>query len=494
MLRSAAATWGTASTSAVRGTVLEFRILGPVEVWSAGTQKRLRGVRNQRVLAVLLLEAGHTVAVSRLVDAVWGDDPPASAVKQVRNTISSLRALVGADRIVGDAAGYRIELADGELDARVFQAGAAQAAEYASAGDLMQAAGTLADALALWRGRALAGLDSQVIEAAADAWEERRAAARETLSEYELALGRHAAVLPGLMELVAEHPLREKPVSQLMTALYRGGRQSEALALFTEFRGRLTGELGLNPSAELRELHQRILAEDLPAIQPAATGNDVMTRRAAGPMPAGQLETSTHRDDIHAVQPPQVRVHDEVLPARRRRLIAMGMAAIAATFAALAGTILAGGIIPGRFTSLTGIPAFGTSAVSCPARPDPGDRPLVSCDDVRFVADVTIPDGTTVRAGHTFAKTWEIQNTGLIRWQGRYLTRQGLLAGPGLCASVSQVAIPPTQPGQDVQLSVTFTAPSLPGSCRVDWKMTNGLGQLYFPDLGGLYVIVNVTG
>src|SRR5579859_798976 len=256
-------TWGRSHVGC-QGTVVEFRILGPVEAWSAGTQKRLRGVRARRVLAMLLLASGHTVAVSRLVDAVWEDDPPASAVKQVRNTVSSLRRLVGADKIIADAVGYRLVLADDQLDALVFQAAVSRAVELASAGDLAEAAGTLADALALWHGPALAGLDSQVIEAAADAWEERRTAARETFFGYELALGRCAEALPGLMELVAEYPLRERPVAQLMEALHRCGRQGEALAVFTEFRGRLAEELGLDPSGELRELHQRILGEDMP--------------------------------------------------------------------------------------------------------------------------------------------------------------------------------------------------------------------------------------
>jgi len=140
-------------------------------------------------------------------------------------------------------------------------------------------------------------------------------------------------------------------------------------------------------------------------------------------------------------------------------------------------------------------PASGRSQGSrCPARPDPGDRPLVPCDDSRFVADVTIPDGTTVRAGQEFVKTWEIQNTGLVPWQGRFMQRQGVMSGQGLCTSASRVPVPATMPGQDAMITVTFTAPSLPGSCRVDWKMTDRDGRLFFPYLGGLYVTVNITG
>jgi Ig-like domain from next to BRCA1 gene/Helix-turn-helix domain len=178
----------------------------------------------------------------------------------------------------------------------------------------------------------------------------------------------------------------------------------------------------------------------------------------------------------------------------RGRLIAIGSAGIVAAFAVLAGTMLALAGGPAKARPPAGHTALTAPTVSCPQRPDPGDHPLIPCDDDRFIADVTIPDGTIVRAGHTFVKTWEIQNSGLVPWQGRYLSRQGLLAGAGLCASVPQVAIPATLPGQDVRISVTFTAPSLPGSCRVDWKMTDGHGRVYFPYGGGLYVIVNVTG
>jgi hypothetical protein len=179
---------------------------------------------------------------------------------------------------------------------------------------------------------------------------------------------------------------------------------------------------------------------------------------------------------------------------RRGWLIALSSAGLVAILAALGSVMLARGSGPAKAGRPVAKPTLIASPVSCPSRPDPGDRPLVSCDDSRFVADVTIPDGTTVRASHTFVKTWEIQNSGLVPWQGRYLSRQGLLAGSGLCDSVPRVPVPATRPGQDVRISVTFTAPSLPGSCRVDWKMTDGYGRVYFPYGGGLYVTVNVTG
>lgn len=122
----------------------------------------------------------------------------------------------------------------------------------------------------------------------------------------------------------------------------------------------------------------------------------------------------------------------------------------------------------------------------------PEDHPLIPGDDSKFVADITIPDGTAVHAAQQFTKIWEIRNDGTILWRGRYLERQGVLQGQGICTSVQRVPVPDTPPGHDVQITVVFTAPNLPGSCRVDWKMTDGNGHNYFPDRSGVYVIVNV--
>jgi DNA-binding SARP family transcriptional activator/tetratricopeptide (TPR) repeat protein len=244
------------------GMAVEFRILGDLEVWSESTRVPVGGVRERRVLAMLLLEAGRPVPVGRLVDAVWDDDPPETAVKQVRNAVSRLRVPLGAETIAGTAAGYRIALPDGALDARVFEARVARAAGLAASEELADAVEELGAALALWRGAALAGVGGAVIDAAASVWNERRLAARETFFEYELARGRHAEAVAGLMALAGEEPFREKPVGDLMLALHRCGRQSDALALFTAFRVRMADELGLDPSTELRNLHRRILNDD----------------------------------------------------------------------------------------------------------------------------------------------------------------------------------------------------------------------------------------
>ncbi|MFC6087385.1 NBR1-Ig-like domain-containing protein [Sphaerisporangium aureirubrum] len=132
-------------------------------------------------------------------------------------------------------------------------------------------------------------------------------------------------------------------------------------------------------------------------------------------------------------------------------------------------------------------------AGSSPALPSlTASHPRIPGDSSAFVRDVTYPDGSTVAVGQRFAKTWEIRNTGAVSWRGRYLTRQGT-NDPGLCALPAMTPIPDTRPGQTAQITVMITAPSLPGSCRVDWKMTDVNGQHYFPQLQGLFMIINVT-
>jgi hypothetical protein len=185
----------------------------------------------------------------------------------------------------------------------------------------------------------------------------------------------------------------------------------------------------------------------------------------------------------------------EIAPRRpRRRGLLLAACAAALLITASIATVMVMTSGPGHVLVHRSQVLTQLGHVACPGRPDPGDRPLIPCDDDRFIADVTIPDGTTVHANQRFDKVWEIQNTGLVPWRGRYLQRQGVLQGPGICTSAPRVPIPATIPGDDVDISVLFTAPSLPGSCRVDWKMTDGRGRLYFPDRAGLYITINVTG
>jgi hypothetical protein len=121
------------------------------------------------------------------------------------------------------------------------------------------------------------------------------------------------------------------------------------------------------------------------------------------------------------------------------------------------------------------------------------DLPLVPGDDDRFVADVTIPDGTTVRVNQRFRKVWEVQNTGSVAWRGRYLQRQGLATGRGLCTSPDRVRVPDTPPGARLRIAVPFVAPQAPGSCQVSFTFTDAAGREFFPGKGGLFVTVNVV-
>ena len=258
---------------------MQFKLLGNLEVWCGTARVSLGGLREQRILAVQLLHANRVVPVERLVDALWDEDPPATAVKQVRNAVSRLRALFASSAhvIVADGGGYRIAVADDELDTQVFELAVAQARAAAEAGDLAAATERLSEALGLWRGPALTGLGGRVIEAAAAVWNERRVAAEESYFEYAITLGHHGDVVADLSALVAEHPLREKLLGQLMLVLHRCGRQADALALYSDARARLIAELGLEPSTELRALHHRILADD-PAVSAPAPSPSAKTR------------------------------------------------------------------------------------------------------------------------------------------------------------------------------------------------------------------------
>jgi DNA-binding SARP family transcriptional activator len=172
---------------------LEFRILGPLEVWHEGRPVRLGGSRERTVLAVLLLKADHVVPVHVLVDALWDQDPPLSAEKSVRNSVSALRATLalagGADSVIATVPpGYRLGLGDGSLDALDFRRQVAAARSLAAAGQVADAAAELRAALRLWRGPALAGITGPVEEAAAARLEEQRLAALEECLDLELAL------------------------------------------------------------------------------------------------------------------------------------------------------------------------------------------------------------------------------------------------------------------------------------------------------------------
>ncbi|MFE5814133.1 BTAD domain-containing putative transcriptional regulator [Streptomyces sp. NPDC056479] len=242
---------------------LRFNVLGSLEGWSGSSRLRLGGAVQERVLATLLLEPGRMVPVSRLVESVWDDTPPPTAAHQVRKAVAHLRRRVpdGNDVIITDGPGYRASVDDTQLDLIEFGTHLGTAGRAVSEGRTTDAVTALRRAVALWRGPVLSGIGGSVIEAAATALEERRLTAAEQLLELRLGLGEAAELVVDLRDLIVQHPLRETLRGHLMLALYRSGRQAEALEEYQRVRALLADELGIDPGPQLTRLHEGILRE-----------------------------------------------------------------------------------------------------------------------------------------------------------------------------------------------------------------------------------------
>ena len=250
--------------------MLEFRLLGPVEILADGRPVSLPAAKPRALLASLLLRSNRVVSVDRLIDELWGEDPPETATKALQGYISQLRKALGTDRLVTRPPGYELRVEDGELDLDRFERLAREGREQLAAGDSKGAAKRLAEALELWRGTPLAEFSEPFARDAGARLEDARLAAIEERIEADLALGRHTRLIPELEELVAREPLRERPRAQLMLALYRSGRQADALELYRRTRETLSEELGIEPSLELQELERRMLQHD-PTLERART-------------------------------------------------------------------------------------------------------------------------------------------------------------------------------------------------------------------------------
>jgi DNA-binding SARP family transcriptional activator len=253
------------------GADVSLRVLGPLEVWRDGQLVHL-GAAKQRALLGLLLIRRSGVDRDLAVDALWGERAPKGARNTLQVYVSSLRKALGRELIETTPSGYRLVVEPGSVDGDRFEELYRSGAELLAAGDAGQARGVLADALSLWRGPAFADLRFEsFVQAEAGRLEEARLACLEERIEADLQLGRHAALVGELEALVVEQALRERLRGHLILALYRSGRQSEALAQYQATRRMLTGELGLEPSPELRELVRMILAHD-PGLEAPPTG------------------------------------------------------------------------------------------------------------------------------------------------------------------------------------------------------------------------------
>ncbi len=242
---------------------LEFRILGPFRVSEGGEPLEV-GVGKQRaLLALLVLRAGEVVSTDRLIDALWEDRPPASALNSVHIYVSQLRKALGNRRLETRGHGYLLALEPEQLDLARFERLLGEGRALLGEGEAERAAETLRAALALWRGPPLSDFASEPFAHGEIArLEELRLAALEERIEADLALGRHAELVSELEALVRQHPLRERLRAQLMLALYRSGRQAEALAAYQQARRTLAEELGLEPGRRLQELEHAILRQD----------------------------------------------------------------------------------------------------------------------------------------------------------------------------------------------------------------------------------------
>jgi YVTN family beta-propeller protein len=240
-----------------------YRVLGPLEVRDGEQSLPLAGAKQRALLALLLLHANHVLSRDRLIDELWGDEPPATAVPSLQVYVSRLRKLLPDGALATRPPGYLLEVEPDDLDLRCFERLLAEGHEALAAGDAGRAARVLHEALALWRGPALAEFAFEPFaQAEIGRLEDLRLAAVEERIEADLALGRHADLIGELEALIAENPHRERLRGQLMLALYRSGRQTEALAAYQAARHALVDELGIEPSEHLQRLEKAILTHD----------------------------------------------------------------------------------------------------------------------------------------------------------------------------------------------------------------------------------------
>lgn len=262
-------------TIGLRSGAMEFRILGPLEVLDEGRPVPIRGAKERALLTVLLLHANEPVTFDRLIDQLWGEDPPSTARKSLQVRVATLRRALPYDVLPTSGGSYAIRLTGDELDLHRFERLVSAGRQALADGDPRGAAAILREALALWRGPALADFADQAFaEPAAARLEELRLTALELRIEAELALGLHRELVGELKELVAVHPLRERLRGQLMLTLYRDGRQAEALELYQRTRDTLTKELGIEPGPALQELHRAVLRQDAALAAPMLSGTE----------------------------------------------------------------------------------------------------------------------------------------------------------------------------------------------------------------------------
>jgi ABC-type transport system substrate-binding protein/DNA-binding SARP family transcriptional activator/streptogramin lyase len=354
---------------------MEFRLLGPLEVCSDGEPIALAGPKQRAILTILLLDANQVVPRARLLAEVWGERAPGSE-HSLDVQISRLRKALGSagegNALMRRGRGYFLRVEDGSLDLARFEQRITAGQQALAEGRPAAAAGLLNDGLGLWRGDPLAEFADRAFAAAElGRLKELRLAALEARVEADLALGREAAIIGDLESLVHANPYRERFRAQLMLALYRAGRQAEALAVYADTRRLLIDELGIEPGEQLRELHGAVLAQD-PGLRPAG--------------PAWNESAGTGGPRVMRPGTPR-------RPGWRRS----ALLSAAGLVAALAGTL-----IPGNPS-----PAAGPAAIQ------PGSVAFIDAQSGRLVGDVPAgPSVGFIRAG--LGSVWELEDSGVL--------------------------------------------------------------------------------
>ena len=259
-----------------RNGSLEFRLLGPLEARLDDRPIALGGARQRALVALLLLRANEVVSRDRLIEELWRDHAPETASNALSALVTRLRRVLPIDVLVTKPGGYSIETEPDSIDVRRFEQLVEDGRQALAATEYDDASARLRSALELWRGSPLADFTYEPFaEPAILQLEELRITAVESRIEADLALGRHGALIGELQALVTEHPLRERLRGQLMLALYRSGRQAEALETYRQGRAALLEELGIDPSPALQELERAILRQDASVAAPTPSPLEV---------------------------------------------------------------------------------------------------------------------------------------------------------------------------------------------------------------------------
>ncbi|NJP31361.1 AfsR/SARP family transcriptional regulator [Micromonospora thermarum] len=285
---------------------LRFELLGPQRAWYADRELDLGPGKRRAVLAVLLLSAGRPVPTAHIVDAVWPDDPPANGPNVVQKHVAGLRRILEPERsprtpgqvLALTDAGYLLHVDPEAVDAIRFERGVRRAERHREEGRPAEALAELAAALDLWRGEPFTGFGGPFFDSVRQRYVDLRATALENRVEVELDQGRHRELVGPLVELAVEFPVRERLRRHLMVALYRSGRQAEALAAYRDLDELLRDEYGIEPGEELRELHRRILCADPELLRaapppPPAAPAPAATSEPARPMPTASAPAAT---------------------------------------------------------------------------------------------------------------------------------------------------------------------------------------------------------